>query len=564
MKRKVIFGCAVVAIILFLVLIYFIFFNDTTSEYSYGGINLNISTDDSDEDINWDNYETYEIELTESLNITSPGIYVLSGDMTGSITVETDDNVKIMLNGVNITSESGPVINVVDSNIVVIELVSGTTNYLEDSSNYDSFEDDVKGAVYSECDLVLQGDGILYVTANYEDGIVSKDNLKFSGGTYYITSADDAIRGRDSVNIVDGTFNIEASGDGIKSTNDTDSAKGFIKITNGTFNIVANLDGIQAETDILILDGTFNITTGGGSSNVSTSSSWGAWNTHSSSSTSNDSAKGIKAQNNLAISGGTFTFDTSDDALHSNGSIVIMKGTYDIATGDDGIHADETILIESGTINITKSYEGIEAAVITINDGTIDIVSSDDGINIAGGNDQSSMNRPGANSFSSSNSDYILTINGGTITIDASGDGIDVNGSAYIYGGEIYVYGPTDGGNGALDYDSSFVIDGGLLVAFGASTMAQNASSSSSQNTVMINFNSSYSAGSTVSIGSLEFTSKKSFSSVVISSSTFESNTEYSVYVDDSLYTTITFTNTVISNSNGGMNTSGGGGNPRR
>lgn len=75
---------------------------------------------------------------------------------------------------------------------------------------------------------------------------------------------------------------------------------------------------------------------------------------------------------------------------------------------------------------------------MTIQDGTIKIVSSDDGLNAAGGNDQSSMGRPGENTFQE-DSDAYIDILGGTIEIDAKGDGIDSNGDFSVSGGVIYV-----------------------------------------------------------------------------------------------------------------------------
>ena len=106
--------------------------------------------------------------------------------------------------------------------------------------------------------------------------------------------------------------------------------------------------------------------------------------------------KGLKAGNNIVIEDGTFNLNTSDDSIHSNNYIGISNGTYYISSGDDGIHADNEIIIEGGSIDIKESYEGIEAAKITIYNGDISVVASDDGINVAGGSDSSSMNRPGA------------------------------------------------------------------------------------------------------------------------------------------------------------------------
>jgi formylmethanofuran dehydrogenase subunit C len=100
-------------------------------------------------------------------------------------------------------------------------------------------------------------------------------------------------------------------------------------------------------------------------------------------------------------------------------------------------------------------------------------VSIDDGINVAGGNDGSSVQgRPGRNNFSESG-DNKLDISGGYVSVNALGDGLDANGSMYMSGGTVVVSGPTNNWNGALDYDGVFEMSGGFLAAAGSSGMAQ-------------------------------------------------------------------------------------------
>lgn len=347
----------------------------------------------------------------------------------------------------------------------------------------------------------------------------------------------DGIRGKDSLYILNGEFQITSGGDGLKSTNDTDSEKGYVLILDGTFKIEADLDGIQAETKLIIKDGDFEIITGGGSNNASTSNSWGSWGFGQ---IDNDSAKGLKSGSNLVIENGIFNLDTSDDSIHSNNYIGIKLGTIVISSGDDGIHADEELIIDDGDIDILKSYEGLESSNITINNGNINIVASDDGINVAGGNDQSSMNRPGQNNFAN-NTNNKLIINNGFIYTNANGDGIDVNGNGYIYGGEIYVEGSVDNGNTALDYDGEFVVNGGTLVAVGSSGMALGISSTSTQYNVMINLTSNYSGEITVvdedNNAIISYNPSKTYSSIVISSPNIEKST-YTLEIDDNIYTT--------------------------
>lgn len=533
---------------------------DSTLELSESDQISSSSLDNGDEKIDWTSYDSNDITLTGSIKITEGGVYYLTGTISdGLISIDTKDSVKLVLNNVNITNSSGPAIVVISAENVVIETSENSKNYLTDGSSYSSSNQEYDGVIFSKDDLVLQGNGSLEIKANYQDGIVSKDDLKIISGTYIINSNDDGIRGKDSVYIVDGTFTINSKGDAIKTTNDTDSDKGFIYIEKGTFDITSEQDGISSILKTVIDAGTFNITTGGGSSNSSTNNSnWGRWGNSNTTSNNTSSAKGIKSDGSITINGGTFTLNTSDDSIHSNNNVNIINGVINITSGDDGIHADENVIIENGTINISKSYEGIESANIAINNGIISVAASDDGINVANG-DGSNMGRPGENSTNSS-SNSKLVINGGTIYVNSTGDGIDVNGSAYIYGGTITVDGPTNDGNGALDYDGQFIMNGGSLIAVGSSGMLQGVSSNSTQYSVTAAL-SNISANSTISIVDgnnneiISYKNSKSCAAIVVSSSKFEKGQNYSIVVNGNTVQTFTVNSitTTVGNVNSGM-----------
>jgi len=127
--------------------------------------------------IEWSSYETYDMDLTESVTITNEGVYNLSGTIKdGSITINTDGNVKLVLNNVTITNSVGAAIYVKNAKNVGIETIEGTINTLEDGTTYTGYgEEDVNGTIYSKDDLILSGSGTLKVISNYEDAIVSKD-----------------------------------------------------------------------------------------------------------------------------------------------------------------------------------------------------------------------------------------------------------------------------------------------------------------------------------------------------------------------------------------------------
>lgn len=461
------------------------------------------------------------------VTITSGGVYEISGTSSNCqiiVNSESEDNVYLVLNNVNLTYENSAPIYVQAAKNAILVLPDGTTNTITDGDSYtfeDSTTDEPNATIFSKDDLTIRGNGTLTVNANYNNGITSKDDLKITGGNITITSADDGLMGKDSITIKGGNITINASGDGLKSTNSKETEKGYIDIQGGTLNITSTNDGIQAESNVNISDGTINITTGGGSANSSSKNNndqnpWGQWgnSSSSSSSTSTDtsSAKAIKAVNTITIDGGTFTIDSSDDSIHSNNSIVINGGTIDISSGDDGIHSDTTL---------------------DINGGNIHLVASDDGINASGGNDSSSTSgRPGQNNFSSGNGQ--INFNGGYVYIDASGDGIDANGSIELNDGTVIVNGPQDNGNGALDYDSTFNINGGLLIAAGSSGMAQNPSTSSTQNSINVYVNGTANSLLTIKSESgeeiISFAPSKSYQSVIISSPELETGKTYSAY----------------------------------
>ncbi|MDK2780471.1 MAG: hypothetical protein PWP61_768 [Trichococcus sp.] len=388
------------------------------------------------------------------LTITQPGTYILSGTLSdGQVRVETADeaDVQIVLDGATITNSTGAAIFVKSANSATITLAEGTINTLSDGETYtfEDSEDEPNATLFSKSDLILNGTGTLVIDANYAHGIKGKDDVTIAEGTYEITSVGDAIKGSDSLFISSGTYTIDAGGDGLQSTNEEEEGKGTLTIESGTFAITAASDGIQAATDLQILGGDFTITTGGGSANSSTASeAWGTWAapTEEATTTTEEttSAKGLKATGSIAISGGTFLLDTSDDSIHTNDTIQITGGDFTIASGDDGI---------------------------------------DDGLNAAGGNDASAVSgRPGENTFSSTAEGAgLVTINGGTLVVNASGDGLDSNGSIEMNDGTVIVNGPTDSMNGTLDYDSTFNINGGTLIGVGSSGMAMTPSSSSAQ-----------------------------------------------------------------------------------
>ena len=395
--------------------------------YSYFMINKNDNSINSVskivDDINWDTADSFDLTLTKSTSITKGGVYTITGTIeNGQLLINTDEEVKLILNNVSIKNSSDPAIYIENAKCTYIELVGENT--LEGTVN-----EELDSVLKSQDDLYLSGDGSLKVISNL-DGISSSDNLTINGGTYIIETKADGIKGKDSLVIIDGIFTINSEGDAIKTTNEKEL--GNLVIENGKFNITTNGDGIVSISTLEIKDGTFNIKTN--------------------KSNSNNSQKGIKADGNIVINGGEYTINTNDDGIHSNSDITINNGNITVNSNDDSIHADGKIEINKGTIKL-NAHEGLEATYVKINDGDININASDDGINA--GN-------------KSNNYTPTIEINGGNVTINmgqGDTDGIDSNGNIYINGGTINITGQSP-----FDYDGEAKYTGGTIIVNGQTT----------------------------------------------------------------------------------------------
>lgn len=403
--------------------------------------------------------EATELVLSEDgVDITQAGVYRLSGRVeNGSIRValRAEGTVWLLLDGVSVHNENGAALTSTGCKKLIVTLAEGSVNALTQGAGTPDGEDN-GAAIYVRDDLTINGSGALTVKSAYLDGINCRDSLRIVDGQITVNAVDDGIVGKDEVSIGGGVITITAKeGDGVKSTNSEDEERGFVAIAGGSVSITA----------------------GGGSASAAQASSDGRFMAQDAAAT--PSQKGVKAETSIAISGGSLTVDSADDAVHAV-SVSVSGGTLALATGDDGIHADDTLVISGGQLAVTRSYEGLEAANLAISGGEINVTASDDGLNGAGGDSLTAagdggwggeMGRFGRDRFSASSG--TLSITGGRIFVTASGDGVDVNGDLSMSGGELYVRGPESSGNGALDYDGTFTLTGGTLAAVGAAGMAQ-------------------------------------------------------------------------------------------
>ena len=499
------------------------------------------------------------------ITITEEATYVVSGELTdGMLIVDAPDTAKlqIVLNGANITSKTSAALYILEADKVFLTLADRTENTLANGGSFTAIDDNnIDGALFSKQDLTLNGTGSLMVTSPAAHGIVCKDDLVFTGGTYTVNSASHGLDANDSVRIANATLNIDAGKDAINAENTDDASLGFVYIASGMITAEAEGDGIAAGAYMQIADGTIELLVGGGSENGSKehSDNFGGFmggghggmrpDGFNNTTTSEDtvSMKGLKATNSLLVSGGNFTINSADDSVHSDVSVIINGGTFTIASGDDAIHAEDTLTVTAGKIDISESYEGLEALHIDVQGGDIKLKANDDGLNAAGGTDQSGTTGGrdgmfgggpggmGGHGGMSSNSNGSIKVSGGNLYINSSGDGMDANGTLEISGGYTVVVGPTQGDTATLDYDRSATITGGTFIGTGAQGMAQTFSDSK-QGVVAISVGDQ-SAGTKILLkdksGStiIEHTPELNFAVVILSSPDIKKGETYTVTV---------------------------------
>ncbi len=280
-----------------------------------------------------------------------------------------------------------------------------------------------------------------YVISGQSDGVQIKiaadksDDVKLVLKGATMTNTDAAISATSAGHVyltpAEGTTN--SLSDSSSNSDEKANAALFSKVDltingSGTLNVDGKKNnGIKANDTLHITGGTYNITAVGDAFNV------------------NDE---------LNITGTTMTIDAKEDGVKvdndedtSVGTMYLSDNTITVTAGDDGIHASGDLVIDSGTYTVKNSTEGLEGKSITINGGDITIYSTDDGVNAANKNAQQS--------------EIFFTMNGGNLTVEVGQgdtDPIDSNGNITVTGGTIKMTGQS-----GFDFDGTATYTGGEI-----------------------------------------------------------------------------------------------------
>ena len=340
-------------------------------------------------------------------------VYKLTGSTSdGFFKLYSSKKQALHLSGLNLTCSSGAAINNQSGKRTFVYVEGSNTLSDGTSAAYGTTGDeDMKGVLFSEGQLVFSGSGTLTVNANNKQGksaVVSDDYVRVMGSpTLKVTSGSSA-------------------GHGIRG-------KEYVQLSNGTVNVstgAAMKKGIGSDDYVLVEGGTHTITVSGGVAYDSDDSEY-------------KGSAGIKADNYFGMTGGSVTITNSG------------KGGKGISAGSQDYYD------ENGSIK--DSYISGGTLVIKTTGSEANDVSSK-GIKI--GWSTKSGNKVTAYAGN-------MNVSGGTIQVSCSGsEGFEAKGNLNFSGGDTYVY---SSGDDAINAGAEMNITGGYVYAFSSANDAMDA-----------------------------------------------------------------------------------------
>jgi hypothetical protein len=487
-------------------------------------------------------------DLTIASSSTENVEFHISGSTSnGSLKIQNNATIlnllRLTLNNVVIVSASKlPPIQITKNEGITIVEPKGTNILSDHSSNEENAT-----LISKSGSLEFEGYGKLNINGAAKHAIASsKKSITVRGGDITVTSAaSDGIHAEAGYVQSGGSLNITASGDGIdagsgmaeisggnirisSSTDDTKSVKADAGITFSGGILDMNISGAQSKGisskgDITITGGNISAVTSGTTVLEPVGSGYDP-----------SYCTAIKSDANITITGGYIQIEskkTSDGGkgISADGDIRISGGSLNITTAGNGktytaetgltdsytaacIKSDQNISLTGGKITCSSSGTGGKCinADETITIGNIgannaDLVltagTSGERFLVSGSAGGGQSGRPSGGGFSDNGTDYAnpkaikcegdMTVNSGTIFINCTqknegGEGLESKSTLTIHGGNIDIHTYDDcinagtaiiinGGNifctasgqDAIDSNGPLTINGGLTIANG-------------------------------------------------------------------------------------------------
>lgn len=289
-------------------------------------------------------------------NLSGPVRFVVSGlSANGSLKFYGDKRFQVLLNNVDLTNPSGAAINNQGSKTMYIVLADGTTNHLQDGTDYVMVgEEDQKAALFSEGQIIFSGKGRLDVSALGRGGIRSDDYIRIRPGVklYVESRALDGLRANDGIIMDGGVINVMASGNGAKGVRSggvmTVNGGRLIAMSSGDTRIETTDEGLVDTTScaglscdsLLIINGgtlKFKATGDGGkgiNAKLDVTIHGGSTMAVATGTRELKKPRGVKIDGSFAIDGGYFySYSKRSDPMDVAGTTTVAPGykTYDLA-----------------------------------------------------------------------------------------------------------------------------------------------------------------------------------------------------------------------------------------
>ena len=353
-------------------------YGDFVEKYAVNKI-INITFSEKDVTVSGDiPYEKNGAHLT--INSEASKVrYILKGKSSnGSLKIYSLKKFQLKLSGVDLTNPIGPAINVQTGKTIYFTIDPSTINNLCDGDVYNASNEDQKGTIFSEGQLIFDGTGTLNVTSHGGHGICSDDYIRIrSGNINIIKAAKDGFHTNDKFVVgrtaeASPTITVNAANNGI------DCGKGEVVIDAGIIQLTTGGEAIKVEyeeenPDPLV---TPNATINGGYIKLMTTDS---------------KSSAIKTTGTYKQTGGTIhgtvygdgskVLNCDSDITFTGGKLVgFALGTvFADTTSAGGIKSEGKLYFKGGTLAISctgKGAKGINCATTNITGGEITVLST--------------------------------------------------------------------------------------------------------------------------------------------------------------------------------------------
>lgn len=452
---------------------------------------------------------------------------ILGNSPNGSLTIDSDKDLILRLNNLNLTNLSGPAFRINSAVQAKIELKSNTENSLTDDAAGSG-----NGAILTGGSLNFSGTGILNISAYKKHGISAASTIEIENGTINILTANGDAFHSEGFSMQNGSVHISpTAGDGIDAggaaaviqngeiviNSEEDDVKGIksdadITINGGSIDLTISGDqskGISSKSDIIINNGTIAMTISG--TTVLEQSGSGYDTSY---------ATGIKADGDVVINNGDISIilpstNMGGKGISTDGDILVNGGNLTVSTAGNGatyinesgvtdsytsacLKSDGNTELKAGNITLSSSGKGgkgvnSDGTVVIGQSGAsnesliLNVTTSGERFYVSGSGPNADYANPKAvkalgnltvnsgtitiNCTQSQEggegleSKNVLTINGGLIEIETYDDSINASNAIIINGGTTYC---KSRGNDGIDSNGTLTVNGGFTISSGA------------------------------------------------------------------------------------------------